>query len=187
MKLFSQFFIFSILIGWGKVEGFVSPVSNIISRPCNAASKTSSLNLFGPKQALAIERTKNPAGFEQTINGLMRKNKLTREQAEKRYGEFLIDPDGFAIRAGEEMRKKEGYKTWEEAAIARSDDPEATEERINEFKKKSTIKALVVVAVFVGVLLYLSSTNQTPTVFGELIETPRINPYRAALGLPTGI
>ena len=34
------------------------------------------------------------AKFEQTIQGLMAQKGLTRGQAEKRYGEFLADPDG---------------------------------------------------------------------------------------------
>ena len=53
---------------------------------------------------------KHPTKFETTIKGLMKKNKLMRDQAEKRYGDFLVDPDGFALRAGEEMRKKDFYK-----------------------------------------------------------------------------
>lgn len=33
---------------------------------------------------------------------------LTRGQAEKRYGEFLADPDGFALKAAEEERREKG-------------------------------------------------------------------------------
>ena len=55
---------------------------------------TSALNVMGPKQAAAMEKLKNPAKYEQTIQGLMAQKGLTRGQAEKRYGEFLADPDG---------------------------------------------------------------------------------------------
>lgn len=53
-----------------------------------------SLYVMGPKQAAAMERLKNPAKYEETIQGLMAQKGLTRGQAEKRYGEFLADPDG---------------------------------------------------------------------------------------------
>jgi len=45
---------------------------------------STSLNMvFGPKQALAIEKRKNPQGFESTIQTLMKTNNLSRPDAEK--------------------------------------------------------------------------------------------------------
>ena len=38
---------------------------------------------------------------------------LTRGQAEKRYGEFLADPDGFALAAAEEQRREKGEWNWQ--------------------------------------------------------------------------
>lgn len=122
------------------------------SRSGRAQSPTS-LKIFGPKQALAIELKKNPAKTEATIANLMKKNKLTRSAAEKRLGEYLVDPDGFALRAGAKRDKEEGYKNWEEAAVGRSKDPVATRERIDKFKRDSQFKALGVIAVFSAVLL----------------------------------
>ncbi len=46
-------------------------------------SGSTKLMVFGPKQALAIEKRKNPQAFESTIQGLMKTKRLTREQAEK--------------------------------------------------------------------------------------------------------
>jgi hypothetical protein len=46
-------------------------------------ARTSNLNLFGPKQALAIEKRKNPQAFESTIQGLMKTKSLSRQDAEK--------------------------------------------------------------------------------------------------------
>ena len=45
---------------------------------------STNLNMvFGPKQAMAIEKRKNPQAFESTIQGLMRTMKLSRADAEK--------------------------------------------------------------------------------------------------------
>lgn len=114
--------------------------------PANGNGRpTTSLAVMGPKQAAAMERLKNPAKFESTIQvcvciglcvcvyrvclsrfglflmshlsffslfrplqGLMAQKGLTRGQAEKRYGEFLADPDGFALKAAEEQRREKG-------------------------------------------------------------------------------
>ena len=47
-------------------------------------TRTSNLNMiFGPKQALAIEKRKNPQAFESTIQGLMKTKSLSRQDAEK--------------------------------------------------------------------------------------------------------
>jgi hypothetical protein len=83
-----------------------------------------------------LEKRKNPSGYEKTITGLMKQKKLSRQDAEKRYGTFLVDPDGFALRAGEKAMKEDGYKNWEEAAIGRSKDPEATRVRIQEVSRE---------------------------------------------------
>ena len=107
----------------------------------------------------------------------MKAKKLTRSAAEKQYGEYLLDPDGFALRAGEAARKEAGYKNWEEAAIGRSDDPDATRDRINKFKRVSTFKALAVIAVFSAALLWASENDKTYTLYGTAIDTPRSNPY----------
>ena len=68
------------------------------SSSSNAGRAPTSLYVMGPKQAAAMEKLKNPAKYEQTIQGLMAQKGLTRGQAEKRYGEFLADPDGACVR-----------------------------------------------------------------------------------------
>mmetsp|Transcript_16337 Transcript_16337/g.30788 ORF Transcript_16337/g.30788 Transcript_16337/m.30788 type:complete len:97 (+) Transcript_16337:1-291(+) len=78
----------------------------------------------------------------------MKTKGLTREQAEKRYGEFLVDPDGFALAAAEAERKEKGYKNWEEQAIAKSDDPEATRARIEAFKNKNRTRGIIIMILF---------------------------------------
>ena len=46
-------------------------------------SRVSPLHMvFGPKQALAIEKRKNPQKYEATITGLMKTNNLDRKAAE---------------------------------------------------------------------------------------------------------
>ena len=47
------------------------------------------------------------------LQGLMAQKGLTRGQAEKRYGEFLADPDGFALKAAEEQRREKGEWNWQ--------------------------------------------------------------------------
>eukprot|EP00555_Chaetoceros_dichaeta_P010143 CAMPEP_0198267704 /NCGR_PEP_ID=MMETSP1447-20131203/34208_1 /TAXON_ID=420782 /ORGANISM="Chaetoceros dichaeta, Strain CCMP1751" /LENGTH=108 /DNA_ID=CAMNT_0043958419 /DNA_START=42 /DNA_END=365 /DNA_ORIENTATION=+ len=86
--------------------------SNNIIATFNNPSTTGLSMVFGPRQALAIEKRKNPQQFEITIQGLMKSKKLTRDQAEKRYGDFLLDPDGFALKAAEDERREVGYKDW---------------------------------------------------------------------------
>eukprot|EP00567_Pseudictyota_dubia_P014052 CAMPEP_0197436310 /NCGR_PEP_ID=MMETSP1175-20131217/3779_1 /TAXON_ID=1003142 /ORGANISM="Triceratium dubium, Strain CCMP147" /LENGTH=161 /DNA_ID=CAMNT_0042965567 /DNA_START=79 /DNA_END=564 /DNA_ORIENTATION=+ len=110
--------------------------------------QSTALSVFGPAQAAAIEKRKNPQKFESTIQGLMKTKGLTREQAEKRYGEFLVDPDGFALAAAEAERKEKGYKNWEEQAIAKSDDPEATRARIEAFKNKNRTRGIIIMILF---------------------------------------
>mmetsp|Transcript_9304 Transcript_9304/g.13205 ORF Transcript_9304/g.13205 Transcript_9304/m.13205 type:complete len:164 (-) Transcript_9304:250-741(-) len=115
--------------------------------------------VIGPKQVLALEKSKNPQKFEATISGLMRNNNLTREQAEKRYGDFLIDPDGFALRAAAEERKAKGYKNWVEQAVAKSNDPEATRERIDNFTARNRLKGIAIMCVFSAAVLAYSASN----------------------------
>ena len=78
---------------------FAPTASSRSSSSSNAGRAATSLYVMGPKQAAAMEKLKNPAKYEQTIQGLMAQKGLTRGQAEKRYGEFLADPDGACVRA----------------------------------------------------------------------------------------
>lgn len=81
----------------------------------------------------------------------------------QRYGEFLLDPDGFALKAAEQERKKAGYKDWIEQAVAKSDDPEATRQRIEDFTKKNQIKgALIMFAGSAALLAYSASNPYVP-------------------------
>lgn len=128
--------------------------------PTQRTASTTSLNMvFGPKQALAIEKRKNPQGLESTIQGLMKTKSLSRAQAEQRYGEFLLDPDGFALKAAAAERKEVGYKDWIEQAVAKSDDPDATRERIENFTRTNNIKGTAIMAIGGAALLAYSATN----------------------------
>jgi len=115
--------------------------------------------VFGPRQALAIEKRKNPQQAENTIQGLMKAKKLSRAQAEKRYGEFLVDPDGFALNAAAEERREAGYKDWIEQAVAKSDDPEATQQRIDEFTARNKKRGIAIMTVLSASILYYSYTH----------------------------
>mmetsp|Transcript_19801 Transcript_19801/g.46862 ORF Transcript_19801/g.46862 Transcript_19801/m.46862 type:complete len:162 (-) Transcript_19801:217-702(-) len=128
--------------------------------PANGNSRpTTSLAVIGPKQAATMERLKNPAKFESTIQGLMAQKGLTRGQAEKRYGEFLADPDGFALKAAEEQRREKGYKDWIEQAMANSDDPEETLRRIKEFQKVNSLKGTAIMIILGAFGIYYNSVN----------------------------
>mmetsp|Transcript_14966 Transcript_14966/g.20408 ORF Transcript_14966/g.20408 Transcript_14966/m.20408 type:complete len:165 (-) Transcript_14966:418-912(-) len=137
------------------------PIANAFVGVSKAPYKNGvSLNMvFGKDTALAIEKRKDPKAFEATIQNLMKTKKLTRAQAEKRYGEFLLDPDGFALKAAEAERKEMGYKDWEEMAIARSDDPEATRERITKFKNKNRTRGIIIMSVFFAAAVASSIMN----------------------------
>ena len=97
--------------------------------------------------------------YRSTIQGLMLQKGLSREQAEERYGQYLLNPNEFALKAGEEAWKAEGYKNWEEAAIGRSADPEATAKRIEEFKRKSQLKGIAIMTLGSAALIYYNSVN----------------------------
>mmetsp|Transcript_3970 Transcript_3970/g.8615 ORF Transcript_3970/g.8615 Transcript_3970/m.8615 type:complete len:161 (+) Transcript_3970:108-590(+) len=147
-------FLLAVAVAATSVGAFsVLPNGPATGRPAT------SLSVFGPKQALAIERTKNPAKFEQTIQGLMSSKGLTRGQAEKRYGEFLVDPDGFALKAAEEERREKGYKDWIEQAVAKSDDPDATRKRIDDFTKRNQLKGTAIMIAFSAAVLSYSTMN----------------------------
>mmetsp|Transcript_22553 Transcript_22553/g.34239 ORF Transcript_22553/g.34239 Transcript_22553/m.34239 type:complete len:167 (-) Transcript_22553:41-541(-) len=127
----------------------------------SSTTTTSQLSMVvGPSIAAEIEKRKNPKKYEATITSLMKRNKLSRKQAQDRYAEFLADPDGFALRAAAAERKEKGYKDWKEQAIAKSDDPEATRKRIEEFQKKSTLKATAMITFFASAAMYYSSINE---------------------------
>ena len=56
----------------------------VTKRPSRLGHRVSTtLCVMGPRQALAMDKRKNPKNFESTIQGLMKQNKLTRAQAEK--------------------------------------------------------------------------------------------------------
>lgn len=84
---------------------------------------------------------------------------LTTYDTLQRYGEFLLDPDGFALRAAEQERKEAGYKDWIEQAVAKSDDPEATRQRIEDFTKKNQIKGTLIMFAGSAALLAYAATN----------------------------
>mmetsp|Transcript_27619 Transcript_27619/g.41795 ORF Transcript_27619/g.41795 Transcript_27619/m.41795 type:complete len:169 (-) Transcript_27619:1634-2140(-) len=156
------YFLMLVLITLANVDAFgVRPtVSSSKVRSISSPAASSLSMVFGPNIAAEMEKKKNPKKYESTIQNLMKQNKLTRQQAEKRYGEFLADPDGFALRAAAQERKEKGYKDWKEQAIAKSDDPEATRKRIEEFQKKSTLKATAMITIFGSAAMYYSSINQ---------------------------
>jgi len=165
----------AVLLFQQSAHGFTTGSAAAPPKSTAASISPTALHVLGPKQYLQMEKMKNPEKTEATIKGLMKKNKLTREQAEKRYGEFLADPDGFALRAGEARNRAEGYRNWEEAAIGRSDDPEATRARIEKFKADNQKKALGIIGLLCSFLLYTSSTNQVVN-FNGFEDNPRTNP-----------
>lgn len=154
---FITIIILSIIYGVNAFSSntFPAPTANRM-----ISSSTTSLQMvFGPKQALAIEKRKNPQAFESTIQGLMKTKGLSRADAEKRYGEFLLDPDGFALRAAEAERREAGYKDWIEQAVAKSDDPEGTRKRIEDFTRTNRIKGTAIMIVGSAALLAYASSN----------------------------
>ena len=78
---------------------------------------------------------------------------------EQRYGEFLIDPEGFALRAAEIERKEKGYKNWIDQAAARSDDPTATRQRIEDFTNRNRIKGIAIMTIVSAAALAYSASN----------------------------
>ena len=78
--MIARFYLFTLLLA---VVAFSSTSAFVSNGTPSPRSAVSSLNVFGPKQALAIERRKNPQAFESTIQGLMKTKNLSRAQAEQ--------------------------------------------------------------------------------------------------------
>ena len=87
MRLTTPPLLFLLLLLANQLNAFVIPLFS------NGGRSVTRLDMVvGPKQALALEKLKNPKQVERTVTSLMKTKKLTRAQAEKRYGEFLVDP-----------------------------------------------------------------------------------------------
>jgi len=152
-------FLHALLISF--LASFTTAFVPLRVRHLNAPATSLRMGVGG-KAAFGLQKLKDPAATEQTVIGLMETKELTREQAEERYGDYLVDPDGFALNAFEEQNKVDGYANWEEATVGRSDDPEATRKRIDDFKRTSSYKAYAVVTFFCSLLLYQSYQYQHP-------------------------
>ena len=79
----------AVLLFQQSAHGFTTGSAAAPPKSTAATVSPTALRVLGPKQYLEMEKMKDPEKTEATITGLMKKNKLTREQAEKRYGEFL--------------------------------------------------------------------------------------------------
>ena len=64
-----------------------------------------------------------------------------------------------ALKAAAAERKEVGYKDWIEQAVAKSDDPDATRERIENFTRTNNIKGTAIMAIGGAALLAYSATN----------------------------
>ena len=64
-----------------------------------------------------------------------------------------------ALKAAAAERKEAGYKDWIEQAVAKSDDPDATRERIEKFTRKNQLKGTAIMAIGGAALLAYSASN----------------------------
>jgi len=152
--------MFFLILLFSSVSAFVNYQSVIVARSSVPFfNKRSALNVIGPKQAASLEKRKNPKKYDATIKGLMKTQKLSQEKAEQRFGEYLVDPDGFALNAAANERREKGYKDWIDQAVTKSNDPEATQKRIDDFTSRNRTKGVAIMAVLSFSILYYSYTN----------------------------
>ena len=101
----------------------------------------------------------DPEDYNRVVEQKMKQEKLTREQAEQEYNNFLENPSFYyALDKKEEYYKSLGYKDIFEGMIGEAEkagNGEEVRERIGKFKMQSQIKAYSVIALAIASFLYV--------------------------------
>jgi len=107
------------------------------------------------------------------IDELMESKGLSREEAERDYKAFKMNPNDYALQKGEAYYRSLGYEKLMDGVIGEAEKEgrgEEVRQRIAEFKRKSKIKGLSVIgigsAVFFGLKFYSESD---PAGFAKLM------------------
>eukprot|EP00543_Licmophora_paradoxa_P005067 CAMPEP_0202446494 /NCGR_PEP_ID=MMETSP1360-20130828/4968_1 /ASSEMBLY_ACC=CAM_ASM_000848 /TAXON_ID=515479 /ORGANISM="Licmophora paradoxa, Strain CCMP2313" /LENGTH=164 /DNA_ID=CAMNT_0049062981 /DNA_START=13 /DNA_END=507 /DNA_ORIENTATION=- len=143
----------TLLLLLGLVLSVVSGFMVHTPRCATSNNRLMTTKLFvGPLQKIT-----NREEYEKAVQGLMKTKGFTREQAEKEYGEFLDNPNNYALNKGEAYYKSLGYKNLMDGVVGEADKEgkgEEVRQRIDDFKKQSQIKATAVLAVAFAAFIY---------------------------------
>jgi hypothetical protein len=109
---------------------------------------------------LAItKKLADPKGYNQVVENKMKKDGLTRQQAEDEYNQFLENPPFYyALDKKEEYYKSLGYKDMFDGMIGEAEKEgkgDEVRERLAKFRQQSVLKAAGVLITFV-VVFYLA-------------------------------
>jgi len=109
-----------------QVVAFV-PSFGLVRKTASRTRPASSLYIFG-----------NSEEDERVISQLMDAQALTREEAEKEYKKFKINPNDYALEKGEEYYSGLGYKSLMEGVVAEAEKEgrgDEVRERIGEIRR----------------------------------------------------
>jgi len=139
-----------------------------IACPATAASSAlSSSALFARMPMGPVARAKkmaDPADYERVVKQKMQQDKLTRQQAEDEYNQFLENPPFYYALDQRKKRYAElGYKDMFEGMIGEAEKEgrgDEVKERIQKFRTTSKVKAYSVLAVAIGSFFYFRTVYQ---------------------------
>mmetsp|Transcript_18512 Transcript_18512/g.25473 ORF Transcript_18512/g.25473 Transcript_18512/m.25473 type:complete len:183 (-) Transcript_18512:188-736(-) len=107
------------------------------------------------------KKAMDPADYNRVVERKMFQEKLTREEAEEEYNNFLENPSFYyALDKKESYYKKMGYKNMLDGIVGEAEKEgrgEEVRERIDNFKRESKIKAYSVLVFFVVGFWYARS------------------------------
>lgn len=136
--------------------------ANHYHRPKQASTTTFTALSAAPIGPVArAKKMMDPQEYNRVVEEKMKKEKLTREQVEEQYNQFLENPGFYyALDKKEEYYKSLGYKDIFEGMIGEAEkagNGEEVRERIETFKRNSQIKAYSTITFFIAAFLYVRS------------------------------
>ncbi|GMI45407.1 hypothetical protein TrCOL_g1587 [Triparma columacea] len=91
----------------------------------------------------------------------MDRQSLSRDEAEKEYNKFKMNPNDYALEKGEEYYASLGYKSLMDGVITEAEKDgrgDEVRERISKFKRDSQLKAYAVIGTVI--VLFLAAKLQ---------------------------
>ncbi len=130
----------------------------------------SRLNAGGPIGPVArAKKLMDPEDYNRVVEEKMKREKMTRAEAEADYNSFLENPPFYyALEKKEEYYKSLGYKDIFEGMIGEAEKEgkgDEMRERISSFKRRSKLKAAgVLVLAIVGLFYFQTVFNENPLI-----------------------
>mmetsp|Transcript_9078 Transcript_9078/g.28374 ORF Transcript_9078/g.28374 Transcript_9078/m.28374 type:complete len:155 (-) Transcript_9078:50-514(-) len=124
------------------------------SRPSGNALRTR-LNFLSPEMSGALAKMSDADNYEKIVSETMVKEDCDRDEAERRYNQYLFDPDGYSIMKMNEQIRNKGFSSFEEMFVAENgqDAWDARQASIAESKsQKGTTSIFVVGGLFLALV-----------------------------------